>query len=62
VLRFAFEARLSTTVCDLNADIGLVIAPQGKYFGNFARNDFRLVTLGHTLEKFANGALNIVSF
>ena len=56
----AFDASLSTTVYDMNTDVGLVIASQGKYLGNFAHNDFRLFALGHTPEKFGNGALNIV--
>ena len=55
----AFDASLSTTVFQMN-DVGLVIATQGKYFGNFAHNDFRLFAMGHAAEKFGNGALNIV--
>ena len=56
----AFDASLSTTVFEMNDDVGLVIATQGKYFGNFAHNDFRLFAMGHAAEKFGNGALNIV--
>jgi len=56
----AFDASLGTTVYDMNTDVGLVIATQGKYLGNFAHNDFRLFALGHTAEKFGNGGLNIV--
>ena len=35
----AFDASLSTTVYDMNTDVGLVIASQGKYLGNFAHNE-----------------------
>ena len=56
----AFDASLSTTVYDMDTDVGLVIASQGKYLGNFAHKELRLFALGHTPEKFGNGTLNIV--
>ena len=56
----AFDASLSTTVFDMHADVGVVIATQGKYLGNFAHDKFRLFALGHPPEKFGNGELNIV--
>jgi hypothetical protein len=56
----AFGVSLSTTVYELNTDVGFVIASQGKYLGNFADNECHLSVLGHTPEKFGNGGLNVV--
>ena len=57
----AFDASLSTTVYDMNGNVGLVIAKEGKYLGNFAHDDsLVLFTLGHPPERFGNGLLNIV--
>lgn len=56
-----FDLALSQNVLDPSgSDVGIAIASQGKYLGNFAHNDFRLFTLGHVPEKFGNGGLNIV--
>ncbi|WIV96886.1 DUF6519 domain-containing protein [Kinneretia aquatilis] len=57
----AYELSLSTTAFERNDDVGVVIADQGKYLGNFAHNDFRLFAFGHVPEKFGNGPLNIVA-
>lgn len=41
-------------------DVGIVIATQAKYIGNFAHDDFRLFNVGNNPENFGNGRLNIV--
>lgn len=55
----AIDAALSTNSFDQNSDVGNVIASQGKYLGNFAHNKFRLFAIGHVLEQFGNGPLDI---
>lgn len=56
----AFDLALCQNVLNPFADVGVSIASQGKYLGNFAHNDFRLFVIGHSPEKFGNGGLNIV--
>lgn len=56
----AVDLSLGTSSFEVNADVGMAIARQGKYLGNFAHNDFRLFIAGHVAEQFGNGALNIV--
>ncbi|MET1080526.1 MAG: DUF6519 domain-containing protein [Pseudomonas sp.] len=58
----AFDLALSQNVLERQQDIGVTLATQGKYLGNFAHNDFRLFAVGHEPEKFGNGGLNIVDF
>jgi len=56
----AFDLALCQNVLNPFADVGVSIASQGKYLGNFAHNDFRLFVIGHSPEAFGNGGLNIV--
>lgn len=43
-----------------SSDAGVALGSEGKYIGNFSRNDVRLFVVDHEPAEFGNGALNIV--
>lgn len=57
----AYDLAMSQNQFEPYGDVGLAVASQGKYLGNFAHNDFRLFVMGHAPEKFGNGGLNLVT-
>lgn len=58
----AFDLGLSRNVLRPLDDVAVAIALQANYLGNFIHKDNRLLNLGNdsSLQRFANGALNVV--
>jgi hypothetical protein len=58
----AVNLAVSQNVLEPFRDVGVAIARQAKYIGNFADNDFRLFNVGNKPADFGNGALSVVTF
>jgi hypothetical protein len=57
----AFDLGLTGNALAVLPDVGIALAAQGKYIGNFIHSDARLFAISHKPEAFGNGGLNIVA-